>query len=286
MTSCKDKHEVKTVCYSKRRNTIEPYCTKHECSAIYQCHTCSANYLCKYCKHYNHADHRVTELTFQHAFKPFKTQKVTLHRYTELFEDLNTVVTCIWKNLEVTESNFTRFLERRKMELTLQFFDQMLAAETSIKQQYETKVQNFIGNIFDRKQKFEELLSQNKRYRQILDDLEHRTVAELLFDTRLNEIEAVVKENQSVYKAMSHMDEFKIYVTPNKELILDKPFGHVNFSKDILKDEEVIKKLQVLNPATDSKKEKVENLREKNLNTMKEKLRQLFAVECEFELFY
>ena len=172
------------------------------------------------------------------------------------------------------------------MELTLQFFDQMLAAETSIKQQYETKVQNFIGNIFDRKQKFEELLSQNKRYRQILDDLEHRTVAELLFDTRLNEIEAVVKENQSVYKAMSHMDEFKIYVTPNKELILDKPFGHVNFSKDILKDEEVIKKLQVLNPATDSKKEKVENLREKNLNTMKEKLRQLFAVECEFELFY
>ena len=102
------------------------------------------------------------------------------------------------------------------MELTLQFFDQMLAAESSIKQQYETKVQNFIGNISDRKKKFKELLVRNKRYRQMLDDLEQRTVAELLFDTRLNEIEAIVKENQSVYKALSHMDEFEIYVTPNK----------------------------------------------------------------------
>uniref|UniRef100_A0A7M5VEX7 RING-type domain-containing protein n=2 Tax=Clytia hemisphaerica TaxID=252671 RepID=A0A7M5VEX7_9CNID len=277
--SCKDKHEIKTVCFSKRRNTIEPYCTKHECSAIYQCQTCSANYLCKYCKQYSHADHRVTEISFENVYKPFKSHKNTLNRYNELFEDLNSVISCIWQNVEVTESNFSRFLERRKMEITLQFFDQLLAAEASIKKQYQSKVQHFIEDIFDRKQKFEDLIARNNRYRKILDELEHRTIAELLFNTRLNEIEAVVKENQATYKACSQIDEFKVYVSPNKELLLERPFGHVNFSKDILKDEEVVKKLQVLHPLSDWKKEKEEVHKEKNIHAMKEKLKLLFAAD-------
>jgi len=280
-TSCKDNHEIKPVFYSKRRNTIEPYCTKHECSAIYSCQSCSVNYICKYCKHYSHGDHRVTEISFESVYKPYRTQQVNLNRYNELFEDLNGVVSCLWKNVEVTEANFTRFLERRKMELTLQFFDQLLAAETSIKQQYQSKVQNFLEDIFDRKQKFEDLIGRNNKYRSLLDDLKNRTLVELLYDKRLVDIESIVKENQTTYKALSHMDEFKIFVSPNKELNLERPFGHVNFSKDILKDEEVVKKLQVLSPLSDSKKEKEEIYREKNLSILKDKLKILFSKDGE-----
>lgn len=279
--SCREKHEVKPVCYSKTRGTFEPSCSKHECSAIYYCQTCSVKYLCKYCKQYNHFDHRVTELTFEQVFRPFKTQEKTLQNYTELFGDLNGAISCLWKNIEETQENFTKYLEKRKLESILQFFDQLMAAENSIRQQYQAKVQDFLEDILDRKHRFDEVIDKNKQYSELLDNLEGKSLVELLYDGRVATIDGLIKENQSTYKMFSQLDDFKIFVSPNKDLALDRPFGYINFSKGALKDEE-IKKLFVLNPITESRKEREEIDREKQYEIIREKFQLLFADDGKF----
>lgn len=267
---------MKQVHYSKCRDTFEPFCSKHDCSAIYYCQTCSVKYLCKYCKQYSHSEHRVTELSFEQVYRPYKNQEKTLESYNELLEDLNRAITAIWQNVEEAEESFSRYLEKRKIESIQQFLDQLIAAENSIRQQYQTKVQNFLEDILDRKNKFDEMIKKNKQYHELLENLEGKTLVELLFDNRVSTIDNLIKENQSTYNVYSKLDDFKIFVSPNKDLDLERPFGHVNFSKDVVTDEEM-KRLHVLNPISDTKKEKEEKEWEKQYQTLKEKLQLLFS---------